>query len=574
MKKYIFIALLSVLTNNIFGQTQDSLLRRQLELQRDFNPTLLDANKITSLPELPKASVQKPNTNYSTWAGRTTPSLEIALPKPSNIMTDIPYSTKRGYVKLNAGNYANIYGTLGYRIVDTEKNRLGFSFRHISSNGNVNYVQTVEPKSNKLFFMDNFAKLNYEYQPEAFEMKLHASYLHSQFNYYGNTFGEPRFFGNKKQRVGVFNVHAALRSKNTENINYKGYLDFKNFSTKFGGTIEEEGIAGNQLDALFGLAKPFLGGDSKIGIDGQFFGTFYKQNIKNYHLLRGTPYVSFEDLNWRVQLGVDLLFQLANKTRIRVAPNANMFLRVSDYASLYANIKGGFHHNTYLQMLDESRYINPTLAAATLPAYVPIDVEAGVKIGEISGFRFDIFGGYKHTNNEHFLILDCLAPTDEADYVSFWSVQEDLIPIYANLTHSHIGGMIQSNIWAPLDISVGLKKNFYTIREPMFGVINADNPKAYNKPGFETDVRATLRLIDNFSFMLNYYLLGDRWTYFNRENVKMKDIHDLGLEAIYKINDSFSLNVRANNVLAQKYDILYGHPAQGFSVLGGFTFKF
>jgi outer membrane cobalamin receptor len=54
----------------------------------------------------------------------------------------------------------------------------------------------------------------------------------------------------------------------------------------------------------------------------------------------------------------------------------------------------------------------------------------------------------------------------------------------------------------------------------------------------------------------------------------MDNINDLNLGAHYNINESFSIQLKANNLLLQKYDIWYGYPAQGFNVMGGFTFKF
>jgi len=48
-KRYIIMAALAF-SAGLFAQTQDSLLQRQLELERDFNPSLLDADKINSLP--------------------------------------------------------------------------------------------------------------------------------------------------------------------------------------------------------------------------------------------------------------------------------------------------------------------------------------------------------------------------------------------------------------------------------------------------------------------------------------------------------------------------------------------
>lgn len=68
MKKYIFTILSGLLlTIGLFAQQPDTLLRRQLQLEREFNPTLQDANKIRTLPTLPVPDVKKANISYSNW---------------------------------------------------------------------------------------------------------------------------------------------------------------------------------------------------------------------------------------------------------------------------------------------------------------------------------------------------------------------------------------------------------------------------------------------------------------------------------------------------------------------------
>lgn len=570
MKKYSIIVVALLVSTALFAQAQDSLLRRQMELEREFNPTLRDANKINALPSIPQPIVKKANTAYSTWAGRTTPALEIALPKPGEIMTNIPFSTKRGYITLGAGNYGNMDGALGYRILDTKRDNLSFMFLHNSTNGNIKYVQNAEPSSNKAFYMDNFGQLKYNRIFDTFAINLHASYLHSMFNYYGNTFVTARVVDNKNQTLSVFNAKMGAESQNADWMNYRGYIDFKNFSSKFGNTLSEKGIAGNQVDAGFGVAVPFQGGGSKVGVDGKFLGVFYNSttiNPDNFMLVNASPYLSFEGASWKTRLGADVLFQFADKNKVRVVPNVHLQWMPTEKSSLYANIGGGIDDNTYLNMMNESRYIHPTTLVT--PSFSVIDIEAGAKIGEVSGFRFDIFGGFKQTQDEHFLILSTFKDIMPSPTPKPLLVSEFLQPQYANLSHSHIGGMIQSNIWAPLDIAVRVKKNFFTVKDT--DIIEA---KAYNKPGLEADIRATFEAMSNLKFTLNYYFAGDRWTYFNAANVKMDNINDLNLGAVYDINSSFAINVKANNLLFQKQDIWYGHPAQGFNAMGGFTFKF
>lgn len=569
-KIYTIIAALT-LSAGLFAQTQDSLLKRQMELEREFNPTLLDADKINSLPALREPTVQKANTNYSTWAGRIAPPLEIALPRPGNIMTEIPYSMKRGFLFFNAGNYANLNGGLGYRLVENEKHNLAFTFLHSSTNSDINYVQEdSDPAGNNASMMDNLGKLSYNHLAETVKLNMHLSYLHSMFNYYGNTFGNTRFFDNEKNSLGVLNARVGLESVENDVLNYKGFIDFNNFNTKMSDDLVYNWMKGNQIHAGVGFDKPFGGTTSnKIGVDGSIFTAIYNGDVSNYFLINASPYISFSGLNRHAKLGADILFQTTGNTKIRVVPNVDLQLGFTEYSSVYATIRGGFDHNTLLDMMDESRYF--MTYEPVKPSFSHIDLEAGFKIGELSGFRFDIFGGYRKTEDEHFLVLngqdiiggDVLGPFTES-----------LKPIYGTLSHSFIGGMIQSNIWSPLNIALRLKKNFYDATEIMSNNIEINDPMAYNKPGFKTDMRATLEIVSNLKLTLNYYFAGDRWTYFNNSNIKMDNINDLNLGGVYEISDSFSLNVKANNILSQKYDIWYGYPAQGINVAGGFTFKF
>ena len=570
MKKYILVVAL-LIPMGIFAQQQDSLLRRQMELEREFNPTLQDANKINSLPSVPQPTIKKANTGYSLWAGRTTPPLEIAIPQPTDIMTDIPFSLKKGYISLGAGNYANIDGALGYRLIEKEKSNLTFNFLHNSSNGDVNYVQDSDPASNKAFFMDNLGQLRYGHLLDAFKLNLKAAYSHSAFNYYGNTFGNERNFSNENQTLGVFNLGVGVESNQSDFINYRGFIDYKNFSTKYGAALSDIGLKGNHFNAMVGLDKPFQDGSSRVGVDGEILAVLYNEGINNFTLLSGKPYIAFEGLNWKTRLGADLLFQMLGGTKFRVAPNVELGLKVTEHSSLYANIKGGIDDNTYLDMMSESRYIAPMIPVKS--SFSIVDIEAGAKIGELSGFRFDIFGGFRKTENEHFFVLNHIYHDALATPYPFYVI-ENLLPVYGSLSHSHIGGIIQNNIWPPLDISVRLKKNFYTVKDLTIHNGLISDAKAYNKPGFEIDTRVMFSAMNNLKFTLNYYFAGDRWSYFDGANVKMDNINDLNFGAVYDINDSFAINLKANNLLFQKYDIWYGHPAQGFNAMGGFTFKF
>ena len=573
MKKTFVIIAILLFTTGIFAQTQDSLLRRQMELEREFNPTLMDADKINSLPALREPTVQKANVNYSTWAGRVNPPIEIALPYPATIMTDIPFSTKKGYLFLNAGNYANINGAFGYKLVEDNKNNLSFSILHNSTNGDLKYNQDpaegVTDNGNNAYLMNNLGQLNFLHLAESFKMNMHISYLSSQFNYYGNPFENAPVFNNDKYNLGLLSAKIGLESAPSDLLNYRGYIDFKNFNTEQSKTPVYEWMKGNQIEANVGFDKPFRNNISKVGVDGTIFTTIYNGDAANYFLLNAAPYILFGGDNTYAKLGVDLLFQDSENAKIRVVPNIDLRFGVTERSSLYTTVKGGFNHNTLPQLMSESIYIlsyNPVKAS-----YTHLDLEAGTKIGEVNGFRFDIFAGYKKTEDEHFLVLN---GRDVIGGDAVGPFMESLKPIYGTISHSFLGGMIHSNIWSPLDISLRIKKNFFDVTEVSNNGVNIADAKAYNLPGVDIDLNASLELIENLKLTLNYYFAGDRWTNFNNSNIKMDNINDLNVGGVYDINEIFSLNLKANNLLSQKYDIWYGYPAQRMNVAGGFTLKF
>jgi len=586
MKRYVFsLAAGLVVAAGVSAQQQDSLLRRQMELERQFNPTLKDAVKISSLPALPEPAVRKPNVEYASWAGRTNPPMEIAIPRPASIMTEIPYSTERGYFFLNAGNYANVDGALGYRVVDTENDKLNVRVLHNSTNGDVKYVQQSDPATITAYFMDTKGGAEYSHLFDAYRLNLQASYLHSKFNYYGNTFGKDRLFDDEKQRLEVFQLSAGMDAFEWEADKYRGYVDFMHFSSKFGCEPGEKGTAGSQLEAMAGMTRPFDGG-SQWGVDGKVKGVFYNRpsGIKNYLLVDAAPFVLFDGLNWETRLGADVQLQFGDNDRIRVAPNVEFTLMMTDKSSLYANVKGGIDDNTYLNVMRESRYYKPGVAVK--PSFTYMDVEAGIKMGELEGFRLDVFGGFRKTDDAHFPVMDQVLQsvpeteieteieTDSETALTEWVVKEPLVPAYGDLSHSHIGGLIRWNIWAPLDISFRLKKNFYSVKEARLGDGKIEDAEAWNMPDVETDVRVVIQTSNEMKFTVDYYLASGRWSFFNGENVKMKNINDLNASMIYNITPAISLNVRVHNILSKKYDIWYGYPAQTINILGGFAFQF
>ena len=116
---------------------------------------------------------------------------------------------------------------------------------------------------------------------------------------------------------------------------------------------------------------------------------------------------------------------------------------------------------------------------------------------------------------------------------------------------------------------LNLRANYYH-----WGVDKSD-AKAWNKPAFESDLTA------GFQFQtiplradLAYHLEAGRKNIVAGEIINMKNINDISFTETYTFNDTFSIFARVDNLLAQKYDIWYGYPAEGIRLMGGVSVKF
>jgi hypothetical protein len=417
--------------------------------------------------------------------------------------------------------------------------------------------------------MDNFAKLNFKHIFEASEFDIFGSFLHSQFNYFGNNFGATRLHDDNNQALSVFNLKASLHNTQPQPINYSGSFSYNYFTTKYGRTLTDESMGGSHVDANIDLSKSFIGGDNLVGIKGEFTGVFYDEiktldegeKISNFLMVDANPYIHLEGFNWKMRLGANLDFVFDDENQFYVSPNVALSTLIAENTSLYINAMGGVSKNTYLDMYRESRYLLPNTIVKH--SYTPFAIDGGAKIGAIDGFRIDIFGGYKKTKDEHFLVLQ-----SQPEYREF------LKPVFGDLTHSHIGARVHSNIWSPLDIALEVKKNFYSVNKVKGLDTEPAVLEAWNKPGLEVDIDATFSVTNQLKVMLGYYFGNERWSIDKGETVKMDDINNLSAGALYNINSMFTINLKANNLLNQTYDMWYGHPAQGINIMGGFTFKF
>lgn len=595
-------------------------LRRELTLEREFSPTVQDANKVNVLPEIKEPSVIKRNIEFSRFVLPVQPTKEITTLPSGKILTDIDYSKKRGYFNFGIGNYMNINGDFGYHILSTATDQLNVFFSHRSTNGKVKYLKEYSGGSKtKQKLNDNLGGINYSHSFPTSTLTMGASYGYTGFNYYGYPFAiyidrtiaspplglDMEEMPNENQANQTFNAHIGVASKENVDLGYNVDFGFMRFAQKYASDMllpnPEKGLKENRIYGSVGLYKPFLT-DQRIGATAKVNYFTYgepegadslsKHTYGNYMELTLNPYYQVDGDIWNLRLGANIMFITGVNDKVFVSPDITAQIKAGEKAVVYLNATGGIQSNSFQAVSQENRYISSMFRP--IPSKTKLDATLGVRANLGAGAWMNIYGGYRITDHELFysteaayLLSDPNVNSNESSVAILY--KNDLQAFQRNTGVLKVGASFNYNYQNMIEFGLrGEYKNWNVKGDIAYNHENAsagqgfelfNDLKPYGKPTFELDANIKLSPIKQLMLDINYYAGTGRQALLlssdlKPTNRKMDAIHDLNVMGTWKINDMFSVYAKANNLLFQKYDLFYGYPSQGLSLMGGFNINF
>ncbi|MDR0795717.1 MAG: TonB-dependent receptor [Tannerella sp.] len=587
----------------IHTRAQDDKLSREMTLEREYDPTIQDANKINRLPEIRQPEIIRRTIEYSQFTIPANPGKEITILPSGEIMTAIPVNNRRGYFNFGGGMFRNLSGDLGYHFLNNEKDKLNFYLSHRSTNGNVEYLQ-VPGEKQKARVNDNLAVLDYRHQFSPAVLRLGGSFDYSLFNYYGLPLGkwietplEPiDSLSNRttNQANQTIHAYAGIQSKEWTKVGYLFDFEFLRFNQKYGLLKNLDGADENKFTLRLGLSAPPGDWDKRLGITGKMdlyelryainqdiIGEFSDVSLREITV---SPYYQITGINWKTRLGVNLMyvatefggFPNANISDYFVSPDITFEAEVANKTVFYANAGGEIQSNDPAGLAKRNRYMGLTHFIA--PSYTWLDGMAGIRSGVVPGLWFDIFAGFKFTEKDVFFIPATDRATDsETDtYIkgfnnmhmafqpdaSLFRAGASLKYMYKKWVDFSLKGIYNEWSFGRPDGQDGLSDEFY------------ENAKAYGRPSYEVSADLTVKPLNPLALTLSYYLGADRYTYFAGQEYKMKNINDLRFTASYNFNETFGVYLKLNNLLFQKQELWVGYPVQGFSAMAGINLNF
>jgi hypothetical protein len=585
--KALRIALLWGVAANLAAQEEQtgSALNRELTLEREYNPSVQDANKVNTLPAVKEPAVVQTPVDYAMLSLPLDPEREIGLLPAAHILSDMEYSKRRSYASLGVGTYLNLDADAGFHILSTAKDRLNLLFSHRSTRGNVKYMDGFMKDGNVMAKLnDNLGGLYYLHEFDRATLRLGAAGGYSAFNYYGlpapgiHSTPGPVADTQTNQQTSRLTLNAGIESRETVKAGYALDFGYTGFSYKYAWDNSMKGIAEHSA-SVRGQLYTTPEADRRIGLAARFDYFFYTlpplsaATFDNYLEGTLTPYYQIEGSLGNLRLGVNLMFvtpEGTNGFRLFASPQAGFDIRLGAKTLLYMNAGGEIHSNSALQLSRENRYVDPYTGVT--PSRTWLDAVAGLKTGILPGLWFNVFGEYRITDDDCFFI-PYLTPEGFGNLSRVLTANSRLLK----------GGVELKYTWRKLfDLTLKGVYNRWNEEEddtsdrmvtPLdFQLI--PKRKAYGRPSAELAAGLCVRPSDKLSLALDYYLASGRKTLVHNSNADMKDISELNLAASYTFNDTFAASLKAKNLLFRQYELIYGYPLQGFSIMGGVNINF
>jgi hypothetical protein len=592
MKSILIIIGLGIVSLTASAQ-KDSVITRQVMLERDYVPTMQDASRINTQPDIYSPTIRPIEIKFvSITPNITLDNSKLSATQSGDIKTDVPFDKKHGYLLFGAGTSGNLDGAVGLRLANGERDRLDLFGTYSGTNSTVDYIDGNKYITNdvKAEYSNIDANLKYQHTFDPSVLSFGASFYNTAYNYYGNSFLTPEsqaylypFDTSSKQEVNVYKIGMRLESgsNNRGIIKYDGNVSYKYFTSKYGINKDDDGVKGGIINADINVYTAF-GADRYIGVRGTILNQSFsnKPGPKNAYYghtnITGTPYIKFQGESWDADLGANFSALFDVKTAFAISPSVKADVKINRVNILYAELGGGVNDNTFLDILQENRYVDPVSRVEYSKTYY--DVKAGFRSGALSGLEFDIFGGYKYTYRDHLYVLNYHEPEGWGNVGS---------PVYANITTKQVGGLLKIGMIPCTDLSAKIIGYFYNAKyqSPYMEVIDPNllpDAKPWGRPALTAEVNADVKPIGNLLLSMNYIYAGGRKALSGSPNpddkswsiVNMKDINELNFRIEYKIADWVAVNARANNVLHKKYELQYGYTLQDFNFMGGISFKF
>lgn len=584
LRKTFFIST-TILCFFATGSIAQTSVSRDVTVEREFNPTAVDAKKINTIPKTEEFTIDKKNISYSISSTPIVPAKSF-----NPLATDTYKDTQLGEIKngvfrVGIGSHWQTIGDFYYPLLQGDSYLLDFNISHQSAWGKMK----IAGDTTRTMYNSTRAGLTFENQFRNARLVSGVHFTHNGFDYYGISNVDTSLLVRDLIREITSLKADSMLEMATGSYTQAGAL-FKLFSTNQQSAFQHNSeIAYQYFSSHTAMEEHNFRGktnlnsvleNGRIGVAFDIDNYFYKKpseilpnylyratEFGNTSVIKLSPYYVLTGKNWDISLGASL-FAIIGETQRPVSGAANITGKaglIPDLFYLYGGIVGDIQHNSYSSMMKENKYISPDVNLQD--TYTPLNIYTGLKLKVMDGLLFDGYLGYKIIRDQYFFVNRIVEYVDPSlaggandAFLNTFDVTTEkdasLLTVDLCLLFDRVDG---------LDISVSSRYNKWNVTQNQF---------AWHKPTWEISVQATYKINNQWSAGIGYNFMGDHKALVQGQVIEMNDVHDINANVSYKFNNWLHVFGQVRNAMHSSYDTYYGYKAFGINGLIGASFTF
>jgi len=588
--KILATALIQLSAVATFGQT-DTILSKEVEVIKAYQPSISEAYKITGSPKIVDTTSYTPVFEYKIQSTLVPVTKSIQKLPVVQLGTPPRGKSNLGYLRGGIGNAYTPYGEILINTPPSKNTDFGIHLFHYSSQPSVKLTDDMRIKTP---YSDNMARLFVKNYFKKSVIEWDIKYDRNRFNYYGFADRDSSALDtllyqdtkkissslNKKQVFNNASTHINFRNLTTRSaLDYNIMLGYNYFWNATGQRSHHGNYNGD-----FAIDKK----DYKILI-GSKIDYYYQDSIKNCYTQQISnhqfvtaeisPRGEYEKDSWYIQGGFNLgaVFDDDSSAIFHISPEINvMYHPIPNILSLFAGTTGKIVVNDYQTMTEFNPYIDYNTELK--PSKEVISLFGGFK-GKISrsiAYMLDV--NYTITHDKPFYYLkETFYPNVSDESFNMFNVK------YDDLNVLRFGGNIR---YSSDNVTVSLLGNYYT------GKAKNITPLTH-LPSYDAALTGSVQATKKVKATLDARVIGERkgeveiCTYslnagtgllnapvYTTEFRNLKTIVDINIGAEYEYIKNLNFTLDVKNLLNQNYELWHGYNSQGILFLVGARYVF
>ncbi|MEO1012568.1 MAG: TonB-dependent receptor [Bacteroidota bacterium] len=581
MQKQISLAFLAILStfSLMFAQEDENDIGTEtVTVTGAYTPTISDAFKIKSVPEVNDSIVlQKKSISYTINSVPVASTFTPAKGKATAVQKEPPPMLYNSYASAGGGNPANLMAKFyTSRTIDRESSyTLGLD--HNSSVGDIEGVALDN------IFSDTKLEGSYKKRDRDFDWGADVGFQHQLYNWYGLPEGifSEAIIDAMDERQNYFMAEAGGHVNvedsffNNASVQYRRFWDA--ISSGENRAIIKAGFQLPVRDEVLEIntVLDYVGGsfenadvNSTTNTSGIDYGQFQVGVNPSLTMLR-------DDLT--LNLGVNIVYGLDNEnseSNFYIYPAVTASYRLLDQVAVaYGGVEGALQQNSYYGFVEDNPFVSPTLAI--VPTDRQYDAYIGLRGQLSSNLSYNVKGSYTAENRRPLFKLNPRNDfrTDEKAYYfgnSFAVFYDDI---------KTLGIFGELNLDINRNFTLGINAEVYDYDT------ETDNP-AWNLPNLQGSLFMDYQIGEKWYMGANLFYVGEREdvasiaaqgvppAQFASTIVELDSFFDANAHLGYRYNDQLSIFLRTHNIANNNYQRWTNFPVQGFQLMAGATYKF